>query len=66
MKLNNLQKNFCIFFQLLYRLLLELYSGEKKENKMALIQRNDEQLRREGIKNAQKRIDEEKAFEAKV
>jgi len=66
MKLNNLQKNFCIFFQLLYRLLLELYSGEKKENKMALIQRNVEQLRREGIKNAQKRIDEEKAFEAKV
>lgn len=45
MKLNNLQKNFCIFFQLLYRLLLELYSGEKKENKMALIQRNVEQLR---------------------
>jgi len=66
MKLNNLQKNFCIFFQLLYRLLLELYSGEKKENKMALILRNVEQLRREGIKNAQKRIDEEKAFEAKV
>ena len=33
---------------------------------MALIQRNVEQLRREGIKNAQKRIDEEKAFEAKV
>ena len=33
---------------------------------MTLIQRNVEQLRREGIKNAQKRIDEEKAFEAKV
>ena len=29
---------------------------------MTLIQRNVEQLRREGIKNAQKRIDEQKNF----
>ena len=33
---------------------------------MTLIQRNVEQLRREGIKNAQKRVNAEKNFEAKV
>ena len=33
---------------------------------MALIRRNDDQLRQEGMKNAQKRINEQKAFEAQV
>jgi hypothetical protein len=33
---------------------------------MALIRRNVDQLRQEGIKNAQKRINEQKAFEAQV
>ena len=33
---------------------------------MTLIQRNVDQLRREGIKNAQKRVNAEKNFEAKV
>ena len=32
---------------------------------MALIRRNVDQLRQEGIKNAQKRINEQKAFEHK-
>ena len=33
---------------------------------MALIRRNVDQLRQEGIKNAQKRINEQKAYEAQV
>ena len=33
---------------------------------MALIRRNVDQLRQEGIKNAPKRIDKQKAFEAQV
>jgi hypothetical protein len=33
---------------------------------MTLIRRNVDQLRQEGIKNAQKRINEQKAFEAQV
>lgn len=33
---------------------------------MALIQRNVEQIRREGIKNAQKKVNEAKIFETKV
>ena len=33
---------------------------------MALIRRNVDQLRQEGMKNAQKRINEQKAYEAQV
>ena len=33
---------------------------------MALIRRNVDQLRQEGIKNAQKRINEQKAYEAQA